>query len=287
MSLNIDPVKVRTIFISDIHLGMKGCQAELLIDFLRRHEADTIFLVGDIVDGWRMKASRSWPKLHLDVAAELLAKARTGARIIYIPGNHDGFLREFVGSSVGGIEIATYAIHEGTDGQRYFVTHGDQCDLVIQRARWLAFLGHWSYHALLALDTYLSTAQHGLGLSNWSLSAWVRSRVKKAEIHMGRFEEKLSAEARRHNAQGVICGHIHHAADHNVFGVRYINTGDWVESCTGVLEHHDGRFEIVRWRHATAASRIGSLIAPADFPINGRQSHAHPAKEAYRGEDLP
>ena len=254
MSLSIDLVRVKTLFISDVHLGMRSCQAELLVNFLRHHEADTIFLVGDIVEGRRMKSDRPWPRFHLNVASELLTRARNGTRIIYVPGNHDEFAREFVGLSVGGIEIVRQAIHEGADGRRYLVTHGDQFDLVIQHARWLAVLGHWAYHALIACNTYVNMARRGVGLGYWSLSAWAKSKVKKVMNYVSHFEENLSAEAKRHQAQGVVCGHIHHAADRDVFGVRYINAGDWVESCTGVLEHHDGRFEIVRWTSVAQVS---------------------------------
>lgn len=278
MTTGVAAGRVRTLFISDVHLGMRGCQAELLIDFLRCHEADTIFLVGDIVEGWRLKSDRPWPRAHLDVARELLAKARNGCRIIYVPGNHDEFARELVGLSIGGIEIVRHAIHKSADGRRYLVTHGDQFDLVMQHARWLAFLGHWAYHALLACNTYLNIARRGVGLDYWSLSAWAKSKVKKVMNYVSHFEENLSAEAKRHQAQGVVCGHIHHAADREVFGVRYINAGDWVESCTGVVEHHDGRFEIVEWASTAQAPGIDYRLALARFRNRLRRIAGHPVK---------
>lgn len=258
MPPDIDAVRVRTLFISDVHLGMKACQAGLLLDFLRHHHAETIFLVGDIVDRWPMKPGNTWPLLHLRVVSELLRKARNGSRIVYVPGNHDEFFREFVGLRLAGVEIVERAIHDGVDGRRYLVTHGDQFDLVVQHARWLAFLGHWAYRGILAVNAWFNKARRSLGLDYWSLSAWAKGKVKMIVRFVSDFEENLSAEARRCDAQGVICGHIHHAADHDLFGVRYINLGDWVESCTGVCEHHDGRFEIVRLAAATHASRARS-----------------------------
>lgn len=237
----------RALFISDVHLGTKGCQAELLLDFLRQHDADTIYLVGDIIDGWRLKASWYWPQLHNDVCQKLLRKCRAGARMIYIPGNHDEFLRDYYGSHFGGIEVAESAIHEGADGRRYLVIHGDIFDMVVRHARWLALLGDWAYVTALGINTYINIVRRRLGLTYWSLSAWAKLRVKNAVNYISEFEAALSGEAARLGVQGVICGHIHHAALLDLNGVRYINTGDWVESCTAVAENHDGTFEIIRW----------------------------------------
>lgn len=239
--------KIRTLFISDLHLGTKGCQADELIEFLGSYDAATIFLVGDIVDGWHLKSNWYWPEVHNDVVQKLLRMANEGTRLVYIPGNHDEFLRNHVGSAFGGIEIAAHAIHKGADGRNYLVTHGDQFDLVVNHARWLAVLGDWAYRAALTFNKYLNLVRRSLGFTYWSLSAWAKLNVKNAVNYIGRFEEMLSAEARRHDAQGVICGHIHHAVMHDDFGVRYINAGDWVESCSAVVEHCDGRFEILRW----------------------------------------
>lgn len=246
-SLHHDTIKVRTLFISDVHLGTRGCQAELLVDFLRRHDAETLFLVGDIVDGWRLKSSWYWPKAHNDVVQELLSQARRGKRLVYIAGNHDEFLRDHAGSSFGGIEVLDRAIHRGVDGRDYLVIHGDHFDFVVRHARWLALLGDWAYRAALASNVGFNHIRSRLGLAYWSFSAWAKSSVKNAVSYIGRFEEVLSSEAKRHDVQGVICGHIHHAIMHDDFGVRYINTGDWVETCSGVVEHYDGRFEIIRW----------------------------------------
>ncbi len=261
--------RFRALFISDVHLGTKGCQADLFLDFLKEHDADTIYLVGDIVDGWRLKQTWYWPQSHNDVVQKLLRKGRKGARIVYLPGNHDEFLRDYYGSHFGGIEVMETAIHEAVDGRRYLVIHGDVFDMVVRHAKWLALLGDWAYETALMVNTYLNMARRRLGFPYWSLSAWAKLKVKNAVNFIGKFEETLSAEARKQNADGVICGHIHHATMHDMGGVAYINTGDWVESCTAVAENHDGRFELIRWadtgavRAAEPALRPGGVRAAA------------------------
>ena len=191
-----EPVRVRALFLSDIHLGTKGCQADLLLDFLRRYDADLIYLVGDIVDGWRLKSGWYWPQSHNDVVQKLLRKVRKGARLIYIPGNHDEFLRDYLGTNFGGIELADQAIHEGADGRRYLVIHGDQFDLVVRHARWLAFLGDGAYTLALFVNTHLNIVRRRLGLTYWSLSAWAKLRVKNAVNFISSFEELLVARGR-------------------------------------------------------------------------------------------
>lgn len=252
-----DVVKIRSLFISDVHLGTRGCQAERLIDFLRHHDADTVFLVGDIVDGWYLRSNWYWPSAHNGVVQEFVELARRGKRLVYVAGNHDEFVRDYVGSTFGGLEVVAHAIHRGVDGRDYLVVHGDHFDLVVRHARWLALLGDFGYRTALAANVWLNRIRGRFGLAYWSFSSWAKLRVKNAVNHIGRFEEVLSSEAGRHNAQGVICGHIHHAAMHDDFGIRYINTGDWVESCTGVVEHHDGRFEIIRWAEMRSRQTSG------------------------------
>lgn len=237
----------RALFISDIHLGVRGCQAELFLDFMRHHEAETIYLVGDIVDGWRLKRNWYWPQTHNDVIQKLLRQARKGTRIIYVPGNHDEMLRDYYGTHFGGIEVMKDAVHEGADGRRYLVIHGDEFDVVVAHARWLAFLGDWAYRAALWINTYVNIVRRRLGFSYWSLSAYLKLKVKNAVNYIGEFEQALCDEAARRKVDGVICGHIHHATMHDDYGIRYINTGDWVESCTAVAESHDGTFQILRW----------------------------------------
>nr|WP_210313922.1 UDP-2,3-diacylglucosamine diphosphatase [Xanthobacter tagetidis] len=241
-------------FISDVHLGTKGCQAELLLDFLKYHESDVLYLVGDIVDGWRLRQSWYWPQKHNDVVQKLLRKGRKGTRMLYLPGNHDEFLRDYYGTHFGGIDVVETVIHQAADGKRYLVIHGDVFDVVVRHAKWLAFLGDWAYTAALGVNTYVNLVRRRLGLTYWSLSQWAKLKVKNAVNYIGKFEEAVAEEAKRHNVDGVICGHIHHAAIHDQFGVRYVNCGDWVESCTAIAEHDDGHMEIIRWTRRTEAA---------------------------------
>ena len=260
-------IRVRTLFLSDMHLGTKGCQAALLLEFLREVDADTIYLVGDIVDGWQLKSGWYWPQGHNDVVQKLLRKVRKGAHIVYVPGNHDEFLRDYLGTTFGGIEIADSRIHTAADGRRYLVIHGDQFDMVVRHSKWLAHLGDGAYTVALTLNTVLNRVRRRLGLAYWSLSAWAKLRVKNAVNFIGRFEDLLAAEARRQGADGVICGHIHHAAHREIEGLAYINTGDWVESCTAVVEHYDGTMEVLHypsWRRTRAEpAPERDLLAPA------------------------
>jgi UDP-2,3-diacylglucosamine pyrophosphatase LpxH len=252
-----DPRQFRTIFLSDIHLGRRGCQAEELIDFLRHHEAETIYLVGDIVDGWELRSGWYWPQAHNDVVQKLLRQARKGVRLIYIPGNHDEFLRDYYGTHFGGVEVLESTIHVAADGRRYLVIHGDLFDVVIRHARWLALLGDKAYDVAIWCNTALNIVRRKLGFTYWSLSQWAKLKVKNAVNFIGQYEKTIAAEAKRHGVDGVICGHIHHPVIRDDADCRYINCGDWVESCTAVVEHFDGRFEIIRWTHR---SQPGSLL---------------------------
>ena len=256
MSLDPDAMRVRALFLSDLHLGTKGCQAEILLDFLKTYDAETIYLVGDIIDGWRLRSGWYWPQSHNDVVQKLLRKVRKGSRLIYVPGNHDEFMRDYLGTHFGGVEVVDRVVHEGADRKRYLVVHGDQFDVVVRHARWLAFLGDGAYTLALGVSTYVNLLRRKLGLTYWSLSAWAKLKVKNAVNFIGKFEETLSLEAQRMRVDGVICGHIHHAAMRTISGTVYMNTGDWVESCTALVEHHDGAFEILRWTAATAATAV-------------------------------
>jgi UDP-2,3-diacylglucosamine pyrophosphatase LpxH len=249
-----DVIQVRALFLSDLHLGMRGCQAEKILRFLRRYDADMIYLVGDIVDGWGLKSSWYWPQSHNDVVQKLLRKARKGARMFYIPGNHDDFLREYYGTHFGGVEVAEQMMHTTQNGRRYLVVHGDLFDVVIRHARWLALLGDKAYDAAIWLNRHFNRLRSVLGLPYWSLSQWVKLKVKNAVAFIGHFEATLAAEARRHGADGVICGHIHSAALREEGGFTYVNCGDWVESCTAIVEHHDGRMELIAWAQLEAAA---------------------------------
>lgn len=244
---NMDTRHFRTLFISDVHLGSKAAKADFLIDFLRYHEADTIVLVGDIVDGWRLKRSWYWPQVCNDVVQKLLRQARKGTRVVYIPGNHDEFLRDFPGMHFGGIEVAERIMHEGADGKKYLVLHGDEFDVVVRNARLLAYLGDWAYDMAIRINIVLAAIRRRMGMPYWSFSAWAKLQVKHAVNFIGEFQRVVADEARKCGADGVICGHIHHAVIEEMDGVRYINTGDWVESCTAIAEHEDGTFELITW----------------------------------------
>ena len=246
----------RTLFLSDVHLGSGGCQAEMLLDFLRLHEAETVYLVGDIVDGWRLKRSWFWPQAHNDVVQKLLRKARKGARVIYIPGNHDEFLRSYLGSHFGGVEVLDRDIHETATGDKLLVIHGDQFDVVVRHARWLAHFGDWAYDFALWANTWVNRVRRAMGFPYWSLSKWAKLKVKNAVNFIGEFEKALAHEATKNGVDGVVCGHIHHAAIGEREGVRYINTGDWVESCTAIVEDHDGTISLIDWAEVTRSRRL-------------------------------
>ena len=252
---NLACARYRTLFISDVHLGTKACLAEELLEFLKRYEADTYYLVGDIVDFWRIKRSPHWPQTHNDVVQKLLRKVRKGARFIYIPGNHDEALRAYCGQHFGGIEFKMNDVHVAADGRRYLVMHGDEFDVVIQYVKWLAFLGDWAYVFALGLNTVFNNVRRKLGLSYWSLSAYLKQKVKKAVNYIGDFEIALAGEAKRNGADGVICGHIHSVAMRDISGTEYINCGDWVESGTAIGETYDGAFEIIPWHQIEEAQR--------------------------------
>lgn len=245
----------RAIFISDIHLGTRAAQAAQLLEFLRSYEADTIYLLGDIVDFWRVRRGPHWPQTHNDVVQKLLRKARKGTRIVYIPGNHDDGLREFCGGSFGGIEVVRSCVHKTADGRRLLLLHGDEFDVVVRYARWLALIGDHSYELALKCNAPLNWGRRHLGLGYWSLSQYLKLRVKQAVSFIGEFENALADEARRRRVDGVVCGHIHHAADRMISGIRYLNCGDWVESCTALVEDPDGTIRIVRWHEEQAKAR--------------------------------
>ena len=245
----------RTVWISDLHLGTPGCRAEALLDFLRAVGCERLYLVGDIVDGWQLRRSWYWPQSHNDVVQKLLRKARKGCRVIFIPGNHDEFARRYLGHSFGGIEVLEEALHETADGRRLWVTHGDLFDGVVQCARWLALLGDSLYEFSLKLNRWLNSCRARLGLPYWSLSKYLKLKVKRAVSYVSDFEQALAREARKRGAQGVVCGHIHHAELREIDGVLYANDGDWVESLTALVEHADGRLEILDWSRRAGALR--------------------------------
>jgi UDP-2,3-diacylglucosamine pyrophosphatase LpxH len=256
-----EPTIYRTLFLSDVHLGSRGCQAGLLLDFLKNNDAATIYLVGDIIDGWQLKNRWYWPQAHNDVVQKLLRKVRKGVRVIYVPGNHDEFARDYIGSVFGGVEVADHAYHMTADKKRLLIIHGDQFDIVVKHARWLASLGDWAYTFALWSNLWFNKVRRKLGFTYWSLSAWAKLKVKNAVNFIGAFEVALVEAARRHKADGVVCGHIHHAAIRDIGGITYINTGDFVESCTVVAELDDGRLEILRWQMTAEEQALAALAA--------------------------
>jgi UDP-2,3-diacylglucosamine pyrophosphatase LpxH len=261
-----EPKRYRTLFLSDLHLGAKAAQADLLLDFLKHNDAETIYLVGDIVDGWKLRKGWHWPQAHNDVVQKLLRKARKGARVIYVPGNHDEFARDYTGLTFGGVDVVDHAVHETAAGKRMLVIHGDQFDIVVRNARWLAHLGDWGYDFAIFANTWFNRVRRLFGVGYWSLSAWIKYKVKNAVSFIGDFEATLAAEARRRGVDGVVCGHIHHAAIKNIGDVLYVNTGDFVESCTAIAEHGDGALEILHWQttadERSLAKNVKALPAP-------------------------
>jgi UDP-2,3-diacylglucosamine pyrophosphatase LpxH len=244
--------RYRTLFISDLHLGTPGCQATELLEFLKSHPSDYLYLVGDIIDGWQLRRRWYWPQSHNDVVQKLLRRARKGCRVVFVPGNHDEFARGFVGHQFGGIEVVEDAVHVTADGRQIWITHGDYFDGVIQCAKWLAYLGDNAYEFTLKLNRYLNHLRAKFGLPYWSLSAYLKHKVKKAVSFIGDFEVAVAHEARRRGHHGVVCGHIHRAEMREIEGVLYCNDGDWVESRTALVEHYDGHFEVLHWRAGEA-----------------------------------
>ncbi len=240
-------MRVRTVWISDLHLGTPGCQAEALLDFLKQVDCDELFLVGDIIDGWQLRRSWYWPQAHNDVIQKLLRKARKGTRVIFVPGNHDEFARKYVEHEFGGVEVVDEWMHVTADGRRLWVTHGDLFDGVIQCARWLAYVGDSLYTFILKLNKHFNSLRARMGLPYWSLSKYLKHKVKRAVSYIGEFEVAVAREARKRGADGVVCGHIHHAEMRDIDGVLYCNDGDWVESLTALVEHPDGQLEILDW----------------------------------------
>ncbi|MGB5077259.1 MAG: UDP-2,3-diacylglucosamine diphosphatase [Sphingorhabdus sp.] len=257
-------IRLRAVWISDIHLGTAGCQAGLLCDFLHAIECDTLYLVGDIVDGWRLRKGWFWPDQHNEVIRRLLKMAHRGTRVVYIPGNHDEMFRDYAGLNFGGIEVQLEAIHHTVDGRSLLVTHGDAFDGIVLYARWLAFLGDQAYTLLLKANILVNAVRRKFNLPYWSLSSYLKRRVKNAVQYVGQFEEVVAREAGLRGVDGVICGHIHCAEIRTIGAITYYNDGDWVESCTALIETRDGTMEILDWAHhvrTTTSTGMASVAA--------------------------
>jgi len=241
------PRKYKSIWISDIHLGTPGCKAAFLLDFLKNTDSEKLYLVGDIIDGWALRRNWFWPQAHNDVIQKILRKARKGTHVYFIPGNHDSFARSYVEHDFGDIKVAREMMHETVDGRKFLILHGDEFDVVVKYAKWLALLGDWAYGLCLRLNDFVNAIREMLGYPYWSLSAYLKLKVKNAVQFIADFEDALAEVAREKGADGVICGHIHHPEIRDINGVLYCNDGDWVESCSALVEHHDGQLEILHW----------------------------------------
>jgi len=252
--------KFRTIWISDVHLGTRGCAADLLIDFLDYTDSETMYLVGDIIDGWRLKKKFYWPATHNDIVWRIMKRAKRGTRVVYVPGNHDEMFRQFSGLSFGGVEIKRQAIHKTADGRRLLVVHGDEFDAIMLSHRWIAFFGDQAYSTLMRCNYAVNKVRRWLGKPYWSLSKTAKQKVKNAVEFISRFEDAVAHEAAARGVDGVVCGHIHHAELRELSGVAYYNDGDWVEGCTALVEHFDGRMEILNWVDEMAAREAEQLI---------------------------
>ena len=277
----------RTVWISDLHLGTPGCQAVALLDFLKRVDCDTLYLVGDIIDGWQLRRSWYWPQSHNDVVQKILRKARKGTRVVFVPGNHDEFARRYLEHTFGGVEVVEDAVHTTADGRRLWITHGDLFDGVIQCAKWLAYLGDSAYGATLKLNQWFNSVRARFGLPYWSLSGYLKLKVKRAVSYVSDFEMAVAREARKRGMHGVVCGHIHHAEMREIDGVLYCNDGDWVESLTALVEHADGRLEITDWsalraRVAPAGRAVGRAVGRAGWRVDGRMDGRPPVPAPSR-----
>jgi UDP-2,3-diacylglucosamine pyrophosphatase LpxH len=256
--------RFRTIWISDIHLGTKGCNAAMLIDFLDHTDSETMYLVGDIIDGWRLKKKFYWPPEHNDIVWRVLKRAHRGTRIVYIPGNHDEMVRPFCGMNFGGVEIKRADVHTTADDRRLLVLHGDEFDTIMLAHRWLAFVGDALYHVMMGLNGWVNAIRNGLGLPYWSLSKAAKHKVKNAVEFISKYEEVVARAASERGVDGVVCGHIHTAEMRDFDGISYYNDGDWVEGCNALVEHFDGTMEILHWPDEIAKRE--PLTEPAQEP---------------------
>lgn len=259
----VDRRKYRTIWISDIHLGTRGCNAEMLIDFLDHVDSDMMYLVGDIIDGWRLKKKFYWPAAHNDIIWRILKRAKRGTNVIYIPGNHDEVFRQFTGLNFGGVLIRRQAIHETADGRRLLVLHGDEFDAITLAHRWLAHVGDYAYTALMTLNRWVNVIRRKLNRPYWSLSKHAKAKVKNAVEFISHYEDVVAQAARARGVDGVVCGHIHTAETRVIDGIQYYNDGDWVEGCTALVEHYDGHMEVLHWADEIAVRNLAEISALA------------------------
>ncbi|MFA7586985.1 MAG: UDP-2,3-diacylglucosamine diphosphatase [Novosphingobium sp.] len=252
--------RYRTVWISDLHLGTRGCNAVMLLDFLRSIECQTLYLVGDIIDGWRLRKGWYWPDAHNEVIRCLLKMAYCGTRVVFVVGNHDEMLRDYAGLTFGGVELKLEAIHETADGRRLLVVHGDSFDGVVLYARWLAFLGDKAYEVLLRANVVFNAVRRRLKMPYWSLSQHIKRKVKNAVQYISNFEEAVAREAQERGMDGVVCGHIHTAEIRQIGNITYFNDGDWVESCTALTEDAHGHIAIIDWTRESATPELRPAV---------------------------
>ena len=250
-----EPVRFRTIWISDVHLGTTGCQAQRLLEFLRRTESEKLYLVGDIIDGWQLKRRWYWEQAHNDVVQTVLKKAKKGTEVVFVPGNHDEAVRQFIDLDFGGIRVRDELVHVTAQGKRMLVLHGDRFDGVIACAKWLAYVGDNLYTMILKWNQWLNSWRARAGLPYWSLSQYLKLKVKNAVSYISSFENALAEEAHRRGLDGVICGHIHKPEIRNINGILYCNDGDWVESLSALVEEHSGELRLVTWQEIVKPSQ--------------------------------
>jgi UDP-2,3-diacylglucosamine pyrophosphatase LpxH len=260
------PQRVRAAWISDVHLGTRTSNANLLLQFLREYEFETLYIVGDLIDIWQLRRGIYWPQQHNDVIQKILRKARKGTRTVYIPGNHDELLSKFYGA-YGNITVQKHAVHRLVDGRRMLVIHGHELDTVVQNVKWLAFAGDAGYQFLLSLNPLINFVRRRFGLGYWSLSAFAKKRVKDAVSFISRFEEEVVRYAQKFSVDAVVCGHIHSAAIRKFGGVTYYNCGDWVETCSALIEQHDGKIDVVRY--PPLAKRLQTQPRPGEVISSG------------------
>ena len=259
--IDFKPLDYRSIWISDVHLGFKGCKADLLLDFLKSVNSDYLYLVGDIVDLWSMSKVVHWPQAHNNVIRTILSKAKQGTRVVYIPGNHDEMFRDYDGMRFGNVIIRTCDTHTTLNGKQYLIMHGDEFDSAVQCSKLISYVGDRAYGLILELNRCYNYLRRKLGLPYWSLSNYIKHRVNNAVKYVRRFEDAVAYEANKHSVDGLICGHIHRANLRDVNGIEYCNTGDWVESCTALVEHYDGRLELINWAELKRKAAIRQSVA--------------------------
>ncbi|MFO1351772.1 MAG: UDP-2,3-diacylglucosamine diphosphatase [Gammaproteobacteria bacterium] len=268
---------LRSLWISDVHLGTRHAKAEYLLDFLNNTESDYLYLVGDIIDIWKMKTGWYWPALNNAIVQTVLDKARKGTKVVYVPGNHDEMFRAYRESYFAGVQVRPEAMHTSADGRRYLILHGDEFDYIVCNSKWLAYVGGEVYDFLLWLNRWFNVARRKLGFPYWSLSAYIKHKVKNAVQYIGDFEAAVAREAARRGVGGVICGHIHHAQIADFDGLVYANCGDWVESCTALAEDYDGKLRVIHWVEESAA------LIGTEPEISWEADGGRPAPSAHAG----